>query len=278
VIVIAHRGASAYAPEHTTAAYDLAVTLRADYLEQDLQMTADGVLVVLHDDTLDRTVRCARRPHAGTRVRDVAWPDLRGCDAGSWFNDRFPDRARPEFADLKLPTLDQVLERYAGMANFYIETKSPEDAPGMEDLLVESLRRHGLLATHRVPATRAPVAWNPPPRVVVQSFSAASLRLVRKIAPGIPLVQLLEEPTLRSDVDALLDSIAEYADGIGPDHRAVDRRLVAAAHERGLVAHPYTINDPARMAALADVDVDGMFTDTPDLLAALPGRQGGRRT
>src|SRR5690606_24252570 len=87
VLVIAHRGASAYAPEHTTAAYDLALAAGADYIEQDLQLTADGELIVLHDETLERTTGGAHTGHVG----DMPFADLADCDVGSWFNRQRPD-------------------------------------------------------------------------------------------------------------------------------------------------------------------------------------------
>ena len=140
MLVIGHRGASAYAPEHTFASWDRALEIGADYLEQDLQMTSDGVLVVLHDDTLDRTTGGACRG----RVNDHTLAEIRDCDVGSWFNAARPAHADTAYAAERIATLDEVLTRYADRACFYIETKNPAEAPGMEEALLELLDAHQL--------------------------------------------------------------------------------------------------------------------------------------
>ena len=126
-IVIAHRGASAFAPEHTFAAYDLALDAGADYIEQDLQMTADGQLVVLHDDTLDRTT-------GGTctgRVIETMYADIADCDAGSWFNAHAPHRARPEYTQLRIPRLAEAFARYAGQVAQAMQAQGYAMAPSL---------------------------------------------------------------------------------------------------------------------------------------------------
>src|SRR3954471_6678564 len=167
VLIIAHRGASGLAPEHTFASYDLALKLGADYIEQDLQMTSDGVLVVMHDEQLDRTTDCT-----GV-VKTKTLAEVKQCDAGSWFG--------PEFAGQRVPTLDEVFARYGARANFYIETKSPEIYPGMEEALLALLDKYKL---------RAPAAsrW----KVLIQSFSPESLLKIHDLDPALPLVQLLQ--------------------------------------------------------------------------------------
>lgn len=254
LVVIGHRGASAYAPEHSFAAWDLALALGADYLEQDLQLTRDGVLVVLHDETLDRTVRKDGRGCSG-RVSDWTMAQLSGCEVGSWFNQAYPALARPEYAAEPLPTLGAVLGRYADRASFYIETKHPEAAPGMEQLLVGMLHRFDLVEASRH-------EW----RVLVQSFSEASLRKVRAIEPALPLIQLVDEEETVSETIRRLGRCSEYAVGIAPHYARTTPELIAAAHEHCLVVHPYTVNQPADQATLVEAGVDGMFTDLPDLL------------
>lgn len=248
MIVIAHRGASGHAPEHTFAAWDAALGMGADYLEQDLQMTADDVLVVMHDDTLDRTTGC----HG--RVREKTLAAIADCDAGSWFNERWPDRARPEFARLSVPTLEAVFERYAGSARFYIETKNPRAAPGMEEELLRLIRRHGLLEN----------ANDELPTVIVQSFSVASLRRLHALEPRLALVRLFGRHHTGFTLRRLLPRVAGYAFGIGPSRVDTDERLVRAAHASGLVVHPWTVNDPDEMRRFERFGVDGIFTDFPD--------------
>ena len=262
LLIIAHRGASGYAPEHTFAAWDLALAQGADYLEQDLQLTRDGMLVVMHDETVDRTARAPGCRCTGP-VGAHTLAELRDIDVGSWFNEARPELARPEYAPQPLPTLDEVLRRYSDRASFYIETKQPESAPGMEEALLALLRRHDLL-------DGAERAW----RVIVQSFSEASLRLLHGLQPGLPLVQLIEVEEATSATAGRLASIASYAVGIGPDQSRVDPGLVRAAHDRCLAVHPYTVNDAGEQERLLAAGVDGLFTDFPDrLVARRPGHE-----
>jgi glycerophosphoryl diester phosphodiesterase len=253
--VIAHRGSSDYAPEHTFAAYDLAIEQGADYIEQDVQTTADGVLVALHDDTLDRTARGPAESCTGP-VRDKTLAQLHECDFGVWFNEAHADRADPAYVGLAIPTMEEIVERYGTGVRYYIETKSPQDQPGMEEALLDLLDEAGLMA--------APASG----RVVIQSFSAESLQLVRSLQPELPLVQLLLVSSNPFD-DATLDDIASYAVGIGPSKENADAALVEAAHARCLDVHPYTVDDPADMARLLDEGVEGMFTNTPDVLVTV---------
>lgn len=252
VVVIAHRGASAYAPEHTFAAYDLAVEQGADYLEQDLQMTADGELVVLHDETLERTVRGPAELCTGT-VADRTLEDLRNCDAGRWFNDANPELADESFVGLAIPTMAEVLERYGTSVRYYIEIKDPDSSPGMEEALVDVLDAAGLLD------------GGGPRQVIIQSFSEAGLQRVRDLAPDLPLVQLVRATDPALDETRLIE-IATYAMGIGPSAVLVDADRVAAAHEQCLVVHPYTVDDPSAMDSLMGIGVDGLFTNAPDVL------------
>jgi glycerophosphoryl diester phosphodiesterase len=249
MIVIAHRGASGYAPEHTFASWDRAVEIGADYLEQDLQMTRDGVLIVMHDETLDRTARRDGAPVTG-RVIDRDWAELADLDVGSWFD--------PRFADQRIPTLDAVLKRYPDH-NFYIETKKPEDAPGMEEALLGLLHEHGLIEPSRA-------YW----RVLIQSFSEASLRKMHAAEPDVPMIQLLHRGfDAPGGPEAYMKEIATYAVGIGPHWSDVTPDLMRAVAAACLHVHPYTIDDPAEMRRLTDLGVHGMFSNYPDRLLAL---------
>ena len=258
VLAVGHRGASGYAPEHTIASYDLALELGADYIEQDLQLTKDGVLVALHDPTLNRTARGDAANCRGL-VIEKTLAQIKTCDVGSWFNTAFPQFARPEYVGLRIPTLQEVFERYRHSANYYIETKNPEEAPFMEEKLLVLLDRFNL----RGNAVRRN-------QVLIQSFSAASLQKLHGLDSELPLIQLysgLPSATIR----ATLDQVKQYAVGIGPSQGSVDAALVVAAHERCLDIHPYTVNDPNAMAALIALGVDGMFTNFPDRLNTLLG-------
>lgn len=255
MIIIAHRGASGLAPEHTFAAWDRAIEDGADYIEQDLQLTADGVLIVMHDDSLNRT---ARGPGCTGRVRDRTWDEIRHCDVGSWFNEENPDRAKPEFADQRIPALDAVFERYAGRARFYIETKNPDAAPGMEEALLGLLAKHSLLPRH-----------DRDHRVFIQSFSDRSLKHLHRLEPRLPLIQLYSAREFAWTIRRKLRHAATYAIGIGPHRNDVNERLLATAHELALVVHPWTVNDPADIERLLSLGADGIFTDFPHRAAEL---------
>jgi glycerophosphoryl diester phosphodiesterase len=264
VLNIGHRGASAYAPEHTFAAYDLALEQGADYIEIDLQMTADGVLVALHDKTLNRTADAPEGvPEWYCRglVSKKTLEQIQMCDAGSWFS--------PEYAGEQIPTLEEIFDKYEDPdyegppVNYYIETKNPDAAPGMEDELVRLLGEYDLIPEEDPAETES---W----RVLIQSFSAESLMKIHEDAPSLPLIQLYWAGTSKS-IQRDLDAVSAYAVGIGPYKKDVDAALVEAAHERCLAVHPYTVNTVEEMEDLIALGVDGMFTNNPDLLEGILG-------
>lgn len=268
VLNVAHRGASGYAPEHTIPAYDLALKMDADYIEQDLQLTKDGVLVVLHDETLDRTARPTAESAPGDcagLVREKTLAQIKTCDVGSWFNEAYPQYADPGYVGLRIPTLEEVFQRYGERANYYIETKSPESAPGMEEELLRLMDEYGLTK----PAAKK---W----QVLIQSFSPASLQKVHTLDPSLPLIQLFSSSETSQTIRARLDATASYAVGIGPSKSDVDKPLIEAAHARCLDVHPYTVNETPEMASLVSVGVDGMFTNFPDRLEGLLGKEAAR--
>ncbi len=276
---IAHRGASAYAPEHTLTAYRLALEMGADYVEQDLQLTRDRQLVCLHDATLERTtdVEEVFPDRAVTVETDGGprrvWPvaaftldEVKQLDAGSWFG--------AEFVGVRVPTLQEAIDLVRGEAGLYMETKDPEtyDALGlaMEEELVRVLAANGLDAA----ATRTATP------IFVQSFSPASLRRLRDLAGDTyPLVQLVGGPgTEELLTDDGLARVAEYADGVGPAFPLLlaDPSRARAIRAAGLELHPFTVR-AARvpepfgdatdlMTHLFDeLGATGVFTDNPDL-------------
>ena len=264
VLNIGHRGASGYAPEHTIPAYDLALKMGADYIEQDLQLTKDGVLVALHDDTLDRT---ARAPE-GVPERFCTGPvikrtleQIKMCDVGTWFNETYPQYAKPEYVGLKIPTLEEVFQRYGTSVNYYIETKNPEAAPGMEEELLRLMDEYDLIK----PAEKR---W----QVLIQSFSAESLMTIHELEPSLPLIQLYSSSETSESIQASLAEASTYAVGIGPSKDDVDAALVEAAHSLCLDVHPYTVNTVEEMEKLIALGVDGMFTNNPDRLEELLGK------
>jgi len=263
VVNIGHRGASGYAPEHTIASYDLALELGADYIEQDLQLTSDGVLVVLHDTTLDRTARGDAANCTGL-VSEKTLAQIKTCDVGTWFNDAFPAYARPEYVGLQIPTLEEVFQRYGRRVSYYIETKAPDQADMMEERLLALLDQYRLRRRAR--------RW----RVFIQSFSAASLQKIHALDPKLPLIQLVLTLGTSPALEQNLDAIAAYAVGVGSIYSTITAQTVAAAHDRCLALHPWTVNDTSAMSSLVTLGVDGMFTNFPDQLDSVLGADAQR--
>jgi len=224
VLDIAHRGASGHAPEHTFAAYDLALKMGADYIEQDLQQTRDQELVVIHDETLDRTTNCRGLVSTKTvaQIKECA-PQVR--------------------------TLRELFERYQKRVKYYIEIKQPDDAPGMERSLLDLLDEFELRT-----------------QVIVESFSELSLQKIHETDSELTLVQLVHKGHHSRAIRERLKDYKRYAIGIAPERHSIDLTLVQAAHDEGMVVHPFTVNDVAEMKRMVDVGVDGMFTDFPDRL------------
>lgn len=249
VLNLEHAGASGYAPENTLAAFDLAVELGADGIELDAQATADGELVLLHDQSTDRTLRGPDGPCTGP-VRSRTLAELRSCDAGSWFNEAYPERARDEYRDLKVPTLREVLDRYGDGLRYHVELKHPENTPGVEDTLLELLDGY------------------PGLRVTVQSFRIASLKMLHALRPGLPLLQLYP-PWLPPVSGEALEEVGGYAAGVAPWKDDVDRELASAVLEQGLGLYPYTANEEKELEFLVSLGVSGIHTDYPDRLRDL---------
>jgi len=248
VVNIAHRGASAYAPEHTMASYQLAKNINADYLEIDLQMTKDGQLIAMHDTTVDRTTN-------GTgRVKDLTLKEIKQLDAGAWFNAKYPERARQQYVGQKVPTLEEIFKKYGRHANYYIETKSPSLYPEMEKELLRLIDKYKLLQKR------------PANSVIIQSFSKESLLNIHQANPHIPLVQLLSysQPATISPTE--LTALKQYATGVGMNYGMIDAQYIQQVRNAGLWVHPYTVNNREDMAQLIAWGVDGMFSDHPDQL------------
>jgi len=295
-IVIAHRGASGHRPEHTLAAYDLAIAMGADFVEPDLVRTKDGVLVARHENEIGGTTDAARRfPERRTTktvdgatvtgwfVEDFTLAELKTLRA----TERLPFRSHAYDGQEPVPTFDEVLalvERRARETGrrigVYPETKHPSyfrtlGLP-LEEPLVAALRAHGL------DRRDAPV--------FVQSFEPGSLQRLRGMT-RVPLVQLMDATAAYAAMTtpAGLAAVRRYADAIGVEKGMVQpvgadgslgtpTSLVSDAHAAGLAVHVWTLRsdstylprgyagDPAaEWRRLAALGVDGIFGDYPDV-------------
>ncbi|MED2977877.1 glycerophosphodiester phosphodiesterase [Bacillus swezeyi] len=249
ILNVAHRGASGHAPEHTLLAYKLGQKMKGDYIEIDLQMTKDGELIAMHDETLDRTTN-------GTGlVKDYTLAEIKKLDAGSWFNEKHPKLARPEYAGLKVPTLEEVIQTFGRSARYYIETKSPEVYDHMEEKLLNILNKYKLTGPNRHSS-----------KVIIQSFSPESLKIIHDQNPAIPLVQLLWYDKPAFITDAELENYKSYSIGLGMNFDRIDEAYIQKVRSHGLLIHPYTVNQKEDMKRLLDWGVTGMFTNFPDRL------------
>jgi len=244
IVNVSHRGASGYAPEHTLVSYDMGEKMHGDYIEVDLQMTKDGQLIAMHDEKVDRTTD-------GTGfVKDFTLEQIKQLDAGSWFNEKYPQFANSDYAGLKVPTLEEVFQKFGKNASYYIETKSPEIYPGMEKELLRLVDEYDINKKS----------------LLVQSFSQQSLKITNELDPSVKLVQLMSYPSYATITDAQIAEIQEYAMGVGPNHTYLNEEYIQKIVNNGLEIHPYTVNDKERMQQLIDWGVTGMFTNFPDLL------------
>nr|WP_226618120.1 glycerophosphodiester phosphodiesterase [Cytobacillus firmus] len=244
IVNVSHRGASAYAPEHTIAAYEMGEKMHGDYIELDLQMTKDGHLIAMHDVTLDRTTD-------GTgSIKDYTLNEIKQLDAGSWFNEKYPYASKAEYEGLKVPTLEEVFKKFGKNNSYYIETKSPDVYPGMEKELLRLVEKYKINKD----------------KLLVQSFSPQSLKVMNELDPTIKLVQLISYKANAEITNEEIMEIKQYAMGIGPNHTYLNEEYVQKVVNSGLELHPYTVNDKERMKQLINWGVTGMFTNHPDLL------------
>ena len=292
-LIIAHRGACGYLPEHSRGAKALACGMGADYLEQDVIATRDGELVVLHDLYLDAVSdvrdRYPGRERADGRsycldfdlaeLRSLRFHERVDLDTG---RARYPGRYPPDVGKFSVCTLAEeiafarAMNRSTGRdIGIYPEIKNPEwhleHGFDLGAAVVDELEHTGYL--------------EPGSKIFLQCFDPQTLRAVRaRVGPDLPMIQLLSSSTEMSD--RLVANVAEYATGIGPSlkliYRGKDPRgapqltnLVTDARAHGLVVHPYTLRSddlPEGIESFAElldicVDrlrVDAVFTDFTD--------------
>ncbi len=302
-IVIAHRGASGYLPEHTLAAKALAHGMGADYLEQDVVLTKDSIPIVLHDIHLDTVTNVTelfpdrQRDDGRYYAIDFTVAEVKRLRATERVDAKtnktvFPRRFPPHASHFTVPTLAEELELIQGLnkssgrqAGIYTEIKSPawhrSEGKDISKIVLEVLGRYG----YREASDAA----------YLQCFDVVETkRLRQELNCRLKLVQLLgannwKEVDSDFDLEELARSmreIAKYAEGIGPrmsdvvrgrgtDGNLIVTSLVAVAHQHGLVVHPYTLRadalpgysesfDELVKHFSVDAKVDGLFTDFPD--------------
>ncbi|GGX54699.1 glycerophosphodiester phosphodiesterase [Streptomyces minutiscleroticus] len=255
-LIVAHRGASAYAPENTLAAVDKAAELGFRWVENDVQRTRDGELVVIHDDNLKRTTDAEELypDRAPWKVKDFTAAEIARLDAGSWFG--------AQYAGARVPTLRQYMDRVSrNHQKLVLELKNPQLYPGIEQETLKLLANKGWLGPAHARG------------LVVQSFSADSVRTVHELKPSVRTALLGTPPV------ADLASYADFVDQVNASHTTISTGYVAAIHafdgphDEPLEILTWTVNDADSARRVAGYGVDGIISNAPDVVrGALEGK------
>ena len=228
VLLIAHRGIAARYPENTIPSLEAAAATGADVVEFDVQVTRDGALVCVHDETLERTT------NGRGRVRDKTLAEIQALDAGGWF--------APEFAGLRVPTLEEALDAVGPKAVLNLELKQYGDEdPSLADRTYRAVAERGHTET-----------------VLFSSFYFGLLRRIREIDAEAPIAALFHFARGRRPVE---ESVAIGARFLGCHHRLVTAQRMQEAKKAGLLVCPYTIDAPRRADALIDLGVAALITN-----------------
>ena len=240
IFVWAHRGASALAPENTLAAFRAAEAAGADGVELDVQLSRDGVPMVLHDETLDRT------SDGRGSVSALSLEQIKRLDAGSWFS--------ADFAGEKIPTLEEALHWGGSRLRFNVEIKDSAAAQAVLEL------------SRSYPQTS----------IVVSSFDHDLLQRLRCSAPNLPLAFLWDNPDWAVAVER---AAACAAESFNPRYKDLSVELLTDCHRLGLAIYPWTVNTVVELKHCRNLGVDGVFCNNPgQVLAWLQGRDTGDRS
>ena len=230
--IFAHRGASAFAPENTLAAFELAVQLKADAIELDAKLTADGQIVVIHDQSVDRTT------NGNGRVGDMKLAQLRQLDAGSHF--------APAFQDEHIPTLEEVFNAVGDKIFINVElTNYASITDSLPEKVADLVRRHHLEE-----------------RVMFSSFNPLALWKARRRLSEPPIGLLAQAGKPGAWARSWIGRIIGY-NSLNPELSDVDLHLVEYAHRHGKRILVYTVNQAEDMKRMFQLHVDGIFTDDP---------------
>lgn len=248
-LIIAHRGASADAPENTLAAFQKAVEAGADGIEFDVRPAKDGVPVVFHDATLRRLAK------KDGRVADFTAAELNEINVGSWFNRAFPRRADEKFAAETIPTFEQLLNflsDYEG--TLYVELKGERMIRVLAEAVCDLIVKSAAL-----------------PRVVVKSFNLEAIKLVKEILPTVRTAALFEPKilTILRRKKLILDEAEKHrADEISLHRSLATKNFVALAHERNFSTVVWTANSTVWVERARNFGINAVITNYPARLLA----------
>jgi glycerophosphoryl diester phosphodiesterase len=242
---LAHRGALREAPENTLAAFRRAVALGADGFELDAKLSRDGVPIVMHDATLDRTT------DAAGRVCDKTVTELKALDAGSWFDFEF--RGEP------VPTLEEVFAEFGARALINVElTNYTTSRDGLEARVVRLIARHGLGR-----------------RVILSSFNPLAIRRVKRLDPSLPTA-ILTAPDLPLHLRRVWLGFLAPHEARHPEHTELNEGYLRDIRRRGLRLNAWTPADedetPDRVSRLLGMGVDGLICNRPEVVKSVLDR------
>jgi glycerophosphoryl diester phosphodiesterase len=236
IINYAHRGASGYFPENTMLSFRKAIELGATGIETDVQMTSDGVLVLIHDEYVSRTT------NGKGLVKDFTYADLNNLDAGSWFNEKYSSE--------KIPTVEQLIN-LAKSNNILLnlEIKNGEVLyPGIEENLIEMLYK-----------------FKYEDKVILSSFNHYSMVHCKEISKEIKTGLLYMSDLYQPEVYCKHTG----ADALHPYFYSINKDIIDSAKREGILVNPFTVNDEDHMKNLIISGVDGLITNYPDKLKTL---------
>ena len=236
--VTAHRGASGYAPENTVSAIKKALAIGVDRIEIDVQQTSDGVVVLLHDKTLNRTT------NANGKVGEMTFAQLKEVRANAEFENEFPNEL--------IPTLEQVFKLLDGTTEFVIEIKAGDKTyPGIEDNVAALIKKYKA------------EKW-----ALVHSFNDKVLERLHKNYPSIRLQKLFVSYSGGLMLDFKLHAINlseyDYVEGFGISLSSAKKKLIDKIHALDKKVHVWTVNDQADIQRMIDLGVDGIISNYPD--------------
>ena len=237
-IIIAHRGASAYAPENSHSAFELAIAMKAEMIELDVSLSKDGIPVVIHDETLDRTTT------GRGSVQDYILEELKTLDVGSWFSEKFKNEP--------FPTLEEVLsytkDRIAVNIEIKTEVVTNEIEGGIAQKSLEIVERLGVQD-----------------QVIFSSFDYRVLKHLEALNPDMPKAMLYEKSQSGKKLPSEL--VSEYkVDVFNCSHRQLSKAWAKDLNDHSIPFLVYTVNDERTMKKVIGLGATGIFSDKPDLL------------
>ncbi|WP_035392551.1 glycerophosphodiester phosphodiesterase [Bacillus altitudinis] len=229
--IIAHRGSSSAAPENTIAAFDVAVEQGADYIELDVQMTMDQHIVVIHDDTVERTT------NGNGLVKSYTLDQLKKLDAGSWFDQQYTNE--------RIPTLQEILERYSQRIGILIEIKHPKRQIGIEKAVARIINRFAY-SRH----------------IIIQSFDVHALQRIKAFAPSLRTA-LIIKPDAFKLTKRKLTTYSSFANCLNMKKTMINKWWIDRIHSFGMEVFIWTVKDQKTADRIKKYPIDGVVTDNP---------------